>query len=146
MRGSLVRRRRCLAGLLAAAALAASACVSENAPPTGYIEFTNNSDVRVSMLLGRTEGGLREVMDRVGYLTTAAEPGESWIHGNVGVITDEYCQLATTYWFVTPKDQTFIADGRADADRLWTADDVIVVDQIDGPCWEKNDSYTITAD
>lgn len=140
----LTRRHTTMAVLLAAVALTGSACVSENAPPTGTIEFTNGTEVRVSMMLGRTEGGLQELLDQVGYLTSAHEPGDTWTHGNVGVITEEYCQDDSTYWFVTPKDQTFIADGRADADRLWTAGDVIVVDQIDGPCWDKNDSYIIT--
>jgi len=56
-----------------------------------------------------------------------------------------YC-LPRKLWFVTPVDPNYVANGSYDNDRQWTAEDVIVIDTLEEPCFDRYDTYTITRD
>ncbi len=150
--------KRSLAAVACVVVVLAAGCgdfVSENNPAHGEIRFTNDTDVPISMVLtlGGPDAPLSEWFDRAPYLTQTHEPGTEFLHGvvyqgsNVSWVDEErtrYCQPNTRYWFVTPADSTYRPTGGYDNDKTWTADDVIVVTTLDGPCWDERDSYVIT--
>ena len=118
----------------------------ENSGPAGAIRFTNETENRIALIVTPTEAGLQWHFDRrAPQLPPINEPGETWTFGNNVVPSlDSYCQDESTYWFVTPKEPVPDYDGGVDPNRMWSVNDVIVIEELIAPCWDLKDEYTVT--
>ena len=136
---------RLVAAAVAIVVFGSSCGHGENSGPAGAIRFTNETENRIALIVTRTDRGLQSSFDRVAQLPPIHEPGETWSFGrDVDPSLESYCQDKSTYWFVTPKEPVPDYDGGVDPNRMWSVDDVIVVEELIAPCWDLKDEYTVT--